>query len=255
MRVGFLALIGVGAALAASTIPAVWNTKDFSAWTRRDAEQIMTNSPWSKERPLSFREKGEVTYVDPEVGASAAPTAALGNPANVTTGANVSTVPAGSAPLPAEQTGSLNSAPAGAPLIPPFVKVVWASALPVRLAVLKLRSGESGPTAEQVAKAEQDVPNYVIAVVGLAAPEAGANPKDLARAAVLSVRGKPSVVSLDSDYRRIGHSNVYFFSFAKSALPITTADKEVAFKLNAERMNVSQTFHLNEMKYRGRLAL
>ena len=261
MRAKSLILFGIGAVLFASTVPEVWN-KDFAAWTQGDAQQIITISPWAKERPMPIGGRPGVVYVEPATGAPSVPSASLGNPANNANGPNMS-LGAGESANPPERNGQLPttptpsqaSGPVGAPVAQPALKIIWASALPVRLAVLKLRSGKSEPTAAQIARAEQDSPNYVIAVVGLAAPDAGSDPKDLARAAFLSLRGKQRTVAIDSDYRRIGNSDVYFFRFQKAGMPLTTDDGDVEFKLTAGRISLSQKFQLGGMKYQGRLAL
>ncbi len=245
MQMRLLALAGMGAVLLASTMPEIWN-KDFTSWTVEDAQQIMTRSPWAKERPMPLSERPGVAYVDldPVVSASAPPSAELGN------------IPADrNGPPPTARTPSLGSAPVGAPQSPPVLKVIWASALPVRLAVLKLRSAKSGPTAEQLAHVKNDWPKYVVAVVGLAPPEAGSDPKALAGGAFLFIPGKPPARAIDSDYRRIGSADVYFFRFLKTALPITRADGDVEFRVTMGGTKLSQKFHLAEMEYEGRLAL
>ncbi len=240
-----LALAGMGAVLLGSTMPEIWN-KDFTSWTLEDARQIMTKSPWAKEHPMPLSERPGVAYVDmdPVVSASAPPTAELGNMPNDR-----------NAPPPTGRTPSLGSAPVGAPQSQPVLKVIWASALPVRLAVLKLRSPKSGPTAEQLARVKDNWPKYVVAVVGLAPPEAGSDPKALARGAFLSIAGKPPVTAIDSDYRRIGTADVYFFRFLKTALPITNGDGDVQFEATVGRMKLNQKFHLADMEYEGQLAL
>lgn len=257
-----LAVFGAGAILFGATIPEVWNTKDFAAWTESDALAIMTTSPWAKERPMPISQRPGVVYVDPTVNTSSPPTAELGNPANSTTGPNMSTAASGGAspanrsgPLSTTRTPSMASAPMGAPPSQPVMKFIWASALPVRLAVLKLRSGASVPTPDQLVNAQKDWPNYVIAVVGLPAPEGGSDPKSLAGAAYLSVHGKPPLVAIDSDYRRIGNSDVYFFRFPKSALPLAGVNGDVEFKLAFGQMKLSQKFQLAGMTYKGQLAL
>ncbi len=261
MQAKSLVLISIGAVLFGSTVPEVWN-KDFAAWTRQDAQQIITDSPWAKERPMPIGGRPGVVYVDPTTGASSAPAASLGNPANNANGPNMSSgagesasPPERNGQLPTTATPSLTQGPVGAPATQPVLKIIWASALPVRLAVLKLRSGKSEPTPAQIARAEEDSPNYVIAVVGLPAPEAGSDPKALARAAFLSLRGKQPIVAIDSNYRRIGNSDVYFFRFPKNALPLTTESGEVGFKLTVAKIGLSQKFQLFGMKYQGRLAL
>lgn len=261
MGVRLVALASASVTLFAGTVVEIWN-EDYPAWTEKDARQIVTRSPWAKELPMPISQRDGVVYFDPNVNASSPPTAVLGNPANTTTGANMSTAGAGdSGPaerngaLPTTRTPSLVSAPTGAPPSQPTLKVIWASAWPVRLAVLKLRSGNNPPTAAQIAAVEKDWPKYVIAVVGLPAPKPSSDVKALAEDASLSIRGKPPLRAAGCDYRRIGDSDVYFFQFLKAELPLTIADGEVEFKLASGRMDLKQKFHLVAMQCRGRLAL
>jgi hypothetical protein len=241
-----LTLLGTGAILLGSAVPEFWNAKDPASWTHADAEQMMSSSPWAKQKSMPISERPAVSYVDgdPSVNATSPPSAQLGN-----------LTPARNGTQPTARSSSLASGIDGAPLAQPVLKIIWASAQPVRLAALKLRAQKGEPTAEQFAKVQKDWPNYVIAVVGLAPPEAGSNTKALASGAFLSVHGKPAVVSSDSDYRRIGNSDVYFFRFPKTALPLTLSDEEALFKLTMGKMNLNQKFRLSEMTYQGRLAL
>lgn len=256
-----LALASASAILLASTVTEVWN-RDSATWTDKDAREIVTHSPWARELPMPLSQRGNTAYLEPGVNASSPPTAALGNPADTTTGANMSTAAAGSSG-PAERNGSLSnthtpslaSAPVGAPATQPILRVIWASALPVRLAVLRLRFGSTPPTAAQIAAAEKERPNYVIAVVGLPAPQPNSDVKTLAADASLRLRGKSPVLATTCDYRRIGASDVYFFPFPKTSLPITTTDGEVEFKLSTGRLELKEKFHLDAMRFRGRLAL
>ncbi len=125
----------------------------------------------------------------------------------------------------------------------------------MRLAVLKLRSGEETPTDTQLANAQKERVNYVIAVIGLAAPDAGSDAAGLASNAFLTVRGRPAVRANESSYRRIGNSDVYFFRFTKASLPITFEDQQVEFKMRMGQMDVKRKFEVKDMQFEGKLAL
>jgi hypothetical protein len=157
--------------------------------------------------------------------------------------------------LPTAPTPSGVRPSPGAPTPQPTITVIWASATPIRLAVLKLRSKSEPPSEAQVDRAKQARDRYVIAVVGLPAPPPGADPKTLASGAFLSVKGKPAVQAGESDYRRIGQEDVYFFRFTRESLPISANDRQVEFKLKFGPMNIKTRFDVNEMKYQGQLAL
>jgi hypothetical protein len=263
-EVGLLFLFACGAACwAASYAP--WQNKDFKDWTDKDAQAVMTESPWAKQMPMPASARPNVMVIEPGSSVSSPPSASLGNASNTTTGATMSNPSIGGSNGPADANASHNlpttpspsavAANSGAPAPPSLLTVIWASATPVRLAVLKLRSGTNKPTDEQMAHASAERANYVIAVVGLPAPEGGSDPKALAQNAYLCPKGKAPVQAIDSDYRRIGNSDVYFFRFTRASLPISLADREIEFKMALDKIEVKKKFELEEMQYKGQLAL
>ena len=138
----------------------------------------------------------------------------------------------------------------------PPVSVIWASATPVRLAVLRIRSGPDGPTSTEIENAEKPRENYVIAVSGLPAPgDADVVPRELAKNAWLRVKGKPPEFAGDSNYRKIGNADVYFFRFPKSKFPLDATDGDVEFRMKMGQIEIKKRFNLKSMQYSGQLAL
>ncbi|MBV9759851.1 MAG: hypothetical protein JO340_04735 [Acidobacteriaceae bacterium] len=268
-RVGFLLLFACASGLilagAGPWQNGPWQKKDFSDWTDKDAQAVMTDSPWAKQMPMPAGARPAVTVIEAGSNVSSPPAASLGNPANTTSGANMSNPAVGGSTGPAEPTTPRNVSTAptpsavspntGAPAAPQVLTVIWASAAPIRLAVLKLRAGANKPTEDQIAHASATRPNYVIAVVGLPAPDGGSDPKALAQNAYLHLKGRAAQRAADSDYRRIGNSDVYFFHFPRAAMAISTADHEVEFKMSMGQIEVKKKFDIGEMMYRGQLAL
>lgn len=263
-RCAFLISFASGIALlAAANGP--WQSKDFKDWTKDDALLLLTDSPWAKRLPMPASGRPGVMVIEPGSNVTSPPAASLGNPANTTTGANMSIPSIGGSNGPAEQNGTHNSpatptqsgiaANTGAPSPPSVVTVVWASAAPIRLAVLKLHSGDNSPTEAEIAHASSQRPHYVIAVVGLPPPEAGSDPKALAAGAHLSAKGKPPLVATDSDYKKIGDSDVYFFRFDRSSFPLAAEDRDVEFKAALGKIEIKKKFELSGMQYKGQLAL
>lgn len=263
-RTGVLLLFACGVVcLAAGS--AAWQHKDFSDWTDKDAQAVMTDSPWAKQMPMPASGRPGVLVMEPGSNVTSPPAASLGNASNTTTGANMSNPSIAGSNGPAAQNSNRNSSGTatpsgvtnntGAPAPPSLLTVIWASATPVRLAVLKLRSGANQPTPDQVAHASAERAHYVIAVVGLPAPEDGLDPKALAARAFLNLKGKAPLQAVDSDYRRIGNSDVYFFRFVKAAVPISAADREIEFKMAWGQIEVKKKFDLGEMQYKGQPAL
>lgn len=250
-------------AVAASN--AAWQTKDFKDWTQKDAQAVLTDSPWAKPLPMPAIGRPSVMVMEPGTNVASPPAASLGNPSNSTTGANMSMPSIGGANGPADKNGGHNvpttptpsaiSPNTAAPAPPAALTVIWASATPVRLAVLKLHSGDNQPDDAQIAHATEERPHYVIAVVGLPAPDADSDPKGLAEDAYLQIGAKAPVRAIDSDYRRIGNSDVYFFRFTRAALPISASDGSVEFKMRMGKIAVKKKFELAQMQYKGQLAL
>ena len=208
--------------------------------------------------------KTDIMVLDQGANGAPPPTAALGTQANTTSGANTNVAGYPNNPQPEAPNGSRASSvqtPSGvspsapAPSVEPPVTIIWASAVPVRLAVLKLRSGPNRPTETEMANATRIREGYTIAVVGLPPPDPSQDPQDLAKRAFLTVHGRAPVVATESNYRKIGNSDVYFFRFTKTSVTLTTSDQDVEFKMALGKIAVKRKFVLKDMQYQGQLAL
>lgn len=258
-RSGIL-LLGGGVALMAAAVP-VWQ-KDFSTWTDKDALAVMTDSPWAKQIPMPAGGRPGVMVIEPGANGAPAPTAALGNPASSTTGPNMTSSGYPGSAGPADQDGlhraetartpSGMAAPTGAPT-QPMLRIVWASAIPVRLAVLKLRSDGGSPDETRIANAHKPTQNYVVVIHGLPEPDAASDPKALASGAFLSIKNKPPLAAYESGYW--SGPQVYVFRFRKASLPIAMSDREVEFTLTVGQMEIKKKFELKDMQFDGQLAL
>lgn len=254
----------LSALLLAGPAAPVWQ-KAFSEWTDKDAQQIMTDSPWAKKMPMPAAARPGIAVLEPGANGAPPPSASLGNPANTTTGTNmtVSANPGSAGPadqnglhnnLPTVQTPSTVTPNVPAPE-PETISIIWASATPVRLAVLKLQSGPNTPTSGEIERVSKPRDNYVIAVAGLGAPDGDTDLNALARHASLAVKGKPMVAAAICTYRRIGNADVYFFRFPRTGLPITAEDHQVEFRATFGHAEVKHKFDLKGMQYDGQLAL
>jgi hypothetical protein len=250
--------------LAAGTTTAVWQ-KAFEQWTPKDAQQIMTDSPWAKQLPMPAAARPGIAILEPGSNGAPPPSASLGNPSNTTVGTNMTVAGNAGSAGPAEPTGTHNlpstQTPSNiAPNVPapephPGIGIIWASALPVRLAVLKLQSGLNTPTEGEIERVSKPRENYVIAVVGMAPPDRDTDLKDLAAAATLSVRGKSGEQASICNYHKIGNADVYFFRFPRNALAINADDRQVEFKAKFGQAEIRHRFDLKSMEYQGQLAL
>ena len=262
-RLGFAAAIAAAFLLSAE---APWQDKDFRHWTDKDAEALMTDSPWAKQIPYPASARPAMTVIEPGANGAAPPTASLGNPSSTTTGTNMTVAanPGSAGPADPSATHNTPNPPtpsgvppsAGAPSVHPPVSIIWASATPVRLAVLRIRHGEATLTEGEIENAEKPREHYVVAVSGLPAPqEADVVPSDLAKNASLRIKGHPAETARDSNYRRIGNSDVYFFRFLRSQLPLSVSDGEVEFRMRMGQLEIKKRFNLKTMQFSGELAL
>jgi hypothetical protein len=156
--------------------------------------------------------------------------------------------------LPTAQTPSTVTPTAPAPE-PQSISIIWASATPVRLAVLKLESGVNTPTLGEIERVSKQRENYVIAVSGLAAPDRDTDLSALASKASLAVKGKPAAMAAKCTYHKIGNADVYFFRFPRMGSPITSDDHQVEFKVTFGQAEIKHRFDLKGMQYNGQLAL
>lgn len=253
-----------GLLMAGTTAP-VWQ-KSFTEWTDKDAQQIMTDSPWAKQMPMPAAARPGIAVLEPGANGAPSPTASLGNSSNTTSGTNMSVAGNPGSAGPADPGGLHNNQPQGqtpsavnpsAPAPEPQhpIGVLWASAIPVRLAVLKLQSGVNTPTSGEIERVSKPRDNYVIAVMGMAAPDRDTDLVAMAAKASLMVKGKPAAIAASCTYRKIGNSDVYFFRFPRTTLAITDTDRQVEFKSVFGQTQIKQRFELKNMEYEGQLAL
>jgi len=228
----------IGAAQVASE-PA-WKTKPPAQWTEQDAQQILNRSPWAREiggglagrkSEDQLREGGQmgqptgVGYegVDPK---DSGPKVDL----NVFGGGG--------------SDRSLRSQNRGIPL-----KVVWESAMPVRVAEFKTQTTEP-PTLEG--------DGYRIAVYGIPGPDFNKDPKQLGdplkEYAALKREGKKDVkpVRVEVFHRQDGLAVVYLFPLSAEIAP---KDERVEFDAHIGRIHANHIFDLREMNILGKLEL
>ncbi len=81
IKVGaFLLIFALAGVLLAGAAASVWQNKDFKKWTEKDAQLIMTDSPWAKQMPMPASGRPGVVVLEPGQNSGAPATASLGNP-------------------------------------------------------------------------------------------------------------------------------------------------------------------------------
>jgi hypothetical protein len=225
-----------------STAPRVapkesWRDKPIANWTDLDADQILEKSPWAKMTVAGIARRQSED--ERRAGGN------MGQPTGVgfdgVDDKRVRPV------LPDNLFKPTNAPPARTQLIRLLVR--WESALPIRVAEIK--HGEAQPPT-----LSDD--GYLIAVYGVPASYANGDPISLARdfkeSAFLKREGKKDVKPLSVEAFELEHSVVVVYRFPLSA-EISKKDSAVQFIALIGRLQVSQTFNVEEMLFQGKLEL
>lgn len=239
-----------------------WEKKDFSQWTTDDAKKILSDSPWAKTIHLNLGRMstpnaatgGRQYLVSPDQAGGASGGGQMGGagqqqmPQRPSTGS----MPPNGMGQPGQENAPEATMPRGTPVV-----IEWMSAVPIRLAELKLKSGDSQPSQADVEQAKRPVDSYMIALVGVPGPAQQGEDKEMASAATLTPKDKQPIQATSVKEQAIsGGTRAIIFTFPKSE-QITDADKSVQFHLKKGTLptDVKQNFKLKDMHYDGKLAL
>jgi len=231
MRYSIVLCLSLGIVLYASD---PWTKKDPSRWSTQDVQQIVTDSPWTKQTIASFEKHDEERPEDIPNGAP---------PSGMTDNRGVSD---------GKWDGGVGRMPQGDPPKLP-IAVRWDSAEPVRLAMARIQEQPS-------ASAPDYSRDYVISVAGLIPAFAdrpnSVDPQQM-RAGLLNTsrlipRGKAAITPFDAKIDAATGEVQLFFPRSNA---ITLEDKEVVFKTRFGSLSVLQGFRLKDMIYKGRLEL
>ncbi len=210
-----------------------WDEKEFTDWSDRDVQRMMTNSPWAK----------RITVVFPR-----APQTALNDRTPVAGG--IGGVGGGG-----RGGRGFGGADGFGPTRQSRLIVQWRSALPMRQAIVRGRIGEEGaldPPGRQLLA--QRPSGYFIVVAGLPRPFAGLDRAALTAGARLERPGKRPILPIEAAAEPEGNGAVILYLFPRGDA-ITLADEEVEFVTELAEATIERTFELEEMVFNGRLEL
>jgi len=228
----------VTAAAPVRTAPAEsWRNKPIASWTDADAQLVLERSPWAKTTVAGIARRQ--TEDERRAGGN------MGQPTGVgydgIDDKRVRPVLPQSVFLPAP------AAPSRAQIIRLLVR--WESALPVQAAELKRAEGQPPTLSDN---------GYSIAVYGVPFTDAKGDPLSLARdfkeSAFLKREGKQDVKPLRVEAFELERNAVVVYLFPYSA-EISKKDGVVEFIALIGRLQVSQTFNVEEMQFQGKLEL
>lgn len=232
-------LLSVCASLLLAADPA-WKTKPVPNWTEQDAVQIIQDSPWAK---LTVAGIARLQSEDER---------RAGGNMGQATGVGYDEINNGKKPMPNPSSfiGGPNANPKRTGQDTYYkLRLVWESALPVRLAELKARDVEPPTSTTE---------GYMLAVYGVPGKYFVGDPQKLGKPlmedAYLKREGKKDVkpFSVEVFQRDSGPVVVYMFPLSAE---ISVKDEFVTFEAKLGRIIISQVFSLAQMEFQGKLEI
>jgi len=270
---GILTIFAVASIAALAADP--WRTKKPADWTDKEAQRILSDSPWAKKAvaEMSFGGMGGPGGgMGGPGGGMGGPGGGMGGPGGGIGGRGGGMGGPGGGGMGGPGGGGMGgpSGGMGGPgggMEPPKIIVRWESAEPVREALNRAES----PAAGQLAEWAKD--HYVISTTGMSMMRPGGpgpgGPGDrpqpdpsrmeqmrqrMREATSLKVKGKDPIAPVRIETIETGGGMLTVFLFPRSAA-ITPADKEVSFETALGPMAIKSKFNLKDMQYQGKPAL
>jgi hypothetical protein len=210
------------AALAAADF---WEAKPFLEWSDKEAEKLLTDSPWAALIAVPLPNRGPVPTADTGGGGRGGGGRGGGG---------------------AEGFGP------GAQRV--RLTISWRSALPLKQAVARQQVGKAGTiTAEEQAALDRDDGLYVVAIQGLPPQYTRAGPNNIIEA-FLRRDGKPAIGATRGNALMMRGGALLLVGFPKTD-PITVSDGDVEFDIKMGEFGFKKKFKLKEMVYKGELTL
>ena len=201
-----------GAVLAAADF---WEETEFTAWSDKDVEQMMNDSPWAKRLTVRFPR----------------PTRASG-------GGRF-----GGGFRPGTSTPQTR------------LVIQWPSAQPIRQAMVRGRIEQGGTVdPEAQAFLDQSAPGYVVAVTGLPGQFGRLTPEALMAETRLERKGKSPIVPAQAQPQRAERGVTIVYLFPKDDA-IVLEDQEVEFITKVGDVTIKKKFTLEDMVFNDQLEL
>lgn len=258
-------LLVCGVALFAAD---VWKTKDPSAWTSEDIQKVLTDSPWAK--TVAVKREGFSQGGGMGRGGGGGGTWGGGG-----MGGGMGMPRIGGLGMPGGGMGGGRRGGGRRPMESLNVIVRWASAAPIKQALLK----SEGPSGDKDAEKTPDAAakSYMISVIGLPTgmrssssggddnETSGDEPRrrerdpdavreELMESTHLTPKGKRALLPSDVKFDIQGGRHEILFFFPRET-EIGKDDKEVTFETQLNRMKLEKKFNLKDMTFQGKLAL
>jgi hypothetical protein len=263
LRTYTLCLLPISAALLMAGDQA-WKDKPIAEWNDGDAKQVLADSPWVKTNTPTLGRSSNSSGG----GGQRRSGGGMGRGGGINLGGVQIGLPGlggiggqrrgggypggggypsgGGSPRggdPRDSSGSADSSD------PPALTLRWESALPVRSAELVVRD-ENAPVLDEG--------HYAIAVYGVPSRMAGSDSRNLVDAlkkqASIKREGKKDLKPSSVKVLQKEAGPVIVYLFPRST-EITRGDKRIEFDAQVGRLEIAQSFYVDEMVYLGKLEL
>jgi len=261
-----LLLLFVAVCLSAADF---WQSKPFTAWSDKEVQKILQNSPWSHvvnatpttpPLPVTNSHQGHNQGNLGDISGGGVPPASSGMGDNSRGSHSI------------DEMGGVNA------VQNVMVTVRWQSSLAIKQALVRLKYGSEAATSSEARKAlESEDANYIVVVSGIPKPllrgDSDTMKRFLMEQTTLSVKGREPMKPVDVIIHE-DHLVDAYLAFRRNP-PITLDDKDVEFVTNlagtgssvATRSDIGlganfpggvtihQRFHLKDLLLNGKLEL
>jgi hypothetical protein len=233
--------IGAAAMLAGA---GVWETKPFMTWSDKELQQVLTDSPWSRNVQVVMNTVGRGGGLAESEGAGGGARGGGGGGGDADGGAGRGGRGGG---------GGRGGFPTPAPQVKLLVS--WRSALPMKQALVRSIAGLGGaivPENQQVLDRDEAV--YLITMAGLPVRYARSVPAMQAETFLKRGGGKPPIAVSEMGAQQTETGIVVVFAFPKTDA-ILMEDKDVEFVTKLGQFDIKKKFNLKDMLFHGKLEL
>jgi hypothetical protein len=199
-----------------------WETKPFLEWSDKEAERLLSDSPWATMVAVPLPNVGPVPSGDINAGGR---------------GGGGEGRRDGFAPGPRRVR----------------VTISWRSALPLKQAVVRQQVGLRGTVSSDAqAMLSEDDEFYVVGVMGLPPQFTQAGAKTIE--AFLRRAGKPAIPAQQAGSQTLRGGSLLLIAFPRTD-PITLDDGEVEFDVKLDQLEIKKKFRLKELTFNSKLTL
>ena len=243
-----------------------WQTKPFTNWDQKEAQKILTDSPWAHKVSVAMPGgRGPAGGADAGGGGGGGrgrgggPSGPNSDPGIAGGGGGGIAESAGGGGRGGGFGGGGGGGGDGVALTPALqLLVTWQSSLPVREALAKLKFGAEITTSPEAKKLVEDEQKFYIIMLGglpgYIQPRDNDAKQMLLKAVTLTAKGKDPLAPIDAQFQMDGRNTDAYFIFPRMN-PFTVEDKEIEFAAKAGGLTVKQKFNLKNMVLNGKLEM